>query len=645
MITEVANLSFSTRNPSLQPTPTCALDVENRGRLHCTKTVIALVFAIQIIMLAYEGRRDSPTWDEVGHFAAGLSHWYNGSFNLYRVNPPLVRFVACGPVALLERRVDLGGYEFSEGVGARGEFNAGATAAKDLGRRYFFDITIARWSCIPFALIGGYFCLRWARELYGYDAGLLALILWVFSPNILAHGHLITPDAGATALGVVANYTFWRWLRSPGATSTAMAGIALGLVELTKTTWIILFALWPLSWVVYRCLNRRTTRAQASVWREVGQMMIIWVLGVWIINIGYGFERSFNKLREYQFVSARFSGNSLRPNNSNDAVIGDEYFGNRFSSTSLANLRVPLPANYLVGVDIQNLDFERRMWSYLRGEWRLGGWWWYYVYALLVKEPLGTWVLGILAVGLTVCCRGYVARWQDELVLLAPAVVVLIVVSSQTGFNHHLRYVLPALPFLFIWISKVARSLTLGHRVVTMLTMAALTWSIISSLSVFPHSLSFFNELVGGPKNGHHHLANSNTDWGQDLLYLKRWLEHHPEARPLHLSYDMPLIDPKQAGIEYVQPPIGPGSERAKGRAPDEVGPHPGWYAISVNHLHGLGQEFTYFLNFEPVAMAGYSIYIYQITPREANRVRAKLGLPLVRNADTIAEKQMGGQL
>jgi hypothetical protein len=48
------------------------------------------------------------------------------------------------------------------------------------------------------------------------------------------------------------------------------------------------------------------------------------------------------------------------------------------------------------------------------------------------------------------------------MVLLAPLAVILALVSSQTGFNHHLRYVLPIFPFAFIWASKVARAAGFG---------------------------------------------------------------------------------------------------------------------------------------------------------------------------------------
>ena len=35
-----------------------------------------------------------------------------------------------------------------------------------------------------------------------------------------------------------------------------------------------------------------------------------------------------------------------------------------------------------------------------------------------------------------------------------------------------------------------------------------------SSLAIYPHSLSYFNELAGGPTKGHYHLIDSNIDWG-----------------------------------------------------------------------------------------------------------------------------------
>ena len=53
-----------------------------------------------------------------------------------------------------------------------------------------------------------------------------------------------------------------------------------------------------------------------------------------------------------------------------------------------------MPKQYVLGFDSQKKDLEHfGQKSYLRGEWKDGGWWYYYFYGLLVKVPCGTWGL------------------------------------------------------------------------------------------------------------------------------------------------------------------------------------------------------------------------------------------------------------
>lgn len=60
---------------------------------------------------------------------------------------------------------------------------------------------------------------------------------------------------------------------------------------------------------------------------------------------------------------------------------------------------------------------------------------------------------------------------------------------------------------------------------------------------MFPHSMSYFNELAGGPRNGHRYMVHATFGWSQDDFYLKRWLESHPEidAPYLHLERSVSL--------------------------------------------------------------------------------------------------------
>lgn len=210
----------------------------------------ALLLGTHAMLLGWGALRHSPTRDEAGHLPAAVSHWRFGRFDLYRVNPPLVRMIAATPLLAfdLKFRWDEVDLEFAQ----RREFPIGRQFIEDNGEEAFWCFTLARWACIPISLGGGYVCFRWSREMYGPSAAIFALTLWCFCPNILAHGQLITPDVGAAALGLAAAYFFRLWLQGPTYSRAFSAGLFLGLAELAKFTWLVLFPLWLVLWLAWR---------------------------------------------------------------------------------------------------------------------------------------------------------------------------------------------------------------------------------------------------------------------------------------------------------------------------------------------------------------------------------------------------------
>ncbi len=278
---------------------------------------------------------------------------------------------------------------------------------------------------------------------------------------------------------------------------------------------------------------------------------------------------------------------------------------------------MPLPSSYVLGFDIQKSDFENsngNRTSYFRGKWYDHGWWWYYLFVVAVKTPLGTIGLFILAVFSRIG-RGWRSGCRDVIVLLAPGMALFVLASSQTGFSHHPRYVLPALPYALIWAGQAAAIPFVARptwRRASKWAVGVLgAWSIASSAWIWPHSLAYFSELVGGPLRGGFYLQSSNIDWGEDLLYLKRWIDSHPEARPLYVAY-WGVTSPKLAGVDFPKPQVEAGRSDS-----DSPVLRPGWYAISQKCLRGddrfgpSGCEV--FLNFKPVDYVGYSIFIYHI--------------------------------
>lgn len=570
--------------------------------------LVVAILLTHVGLLGWSASCHSPTVDEPGHLVAGISHWEFGRYELYRVNPPLVRMVAVLPVLIAGYEPDWS--SFQAHPGARPVFAMGGNFVAANGRRTLWLTTLARWACIPLSLIGALVCYVWARDLYGSGAGLLALLLWCASPNILAHASMITPDAAATALGIAACYAFWKWLKKPNWTRTVVAGVALGVAELAKFTLAVFYPLWLVIWLAYRLPERKHLTAR-RLSRELGLLAVTMCLSLIVINLGYSFEETLKPLGSFEFVSKTFGG---------EKAAG--LSGNRFRGTWLEKLPAPLPANYLRGMDIQRCDFEyMKRPSFLRGEFSKTGWWYYYLYGLAIKVPLGTWLLVLLAAGSRLMSAAGSARWRDRLVLLAPLVVILTLVSSQTAFSHHFRYVLPIFPFAFVWMSQVAQQ---SSRAVRASALLALLWCVGSSLWVYPHSLSYFNELVGGPRGGRHHMIDSNIGWGQDLLFLEQWMNEHPEAKPLYLVY-YGYFDPAHIGIDYDFPKLSSLADDAPGSRPMR---EPGWYAVSVHFLSGFSwrvsrgrsadwvpkHAFTDLLEQEPTATAGYSIYIYHVS-------------------------------
>ena len=85
------------------------------------------------------------------------------------------------------------------------------------------------------------------------------------------------------------------------------------------------------------------------------------------------------------------------------------------------------------------------------------------------------------------------------------------------------------------------------------------------------------------------------------------------------------LLSPSLFGIDYI--PLGTvaGKIAYDAQSASEFGPCPGWYAVSAHYLHDPAHD--YLLQFEPVATAGYSIYIYHITLEDANRAPPRDGV------------------
>jgi len=492
------------------------------------RPAIVALLAAQGMLLAHSASLIAPTFNEPAHLVAGLSIWRFGRFDLYQVNPPLTHLWAAVPVALSGYDEDWSGAV--DGIGARAEFQVGADFVQANHDRVLHLVRLARWFMIPFALIGGVFLYDWTCELFRSEfAGVIALAVWTFDPWVLGHGGLVTPDIPAASMGLGAGWLFWRWLRDRTWGSAVVAGLLLGLALLTKFTWFVLLPIWCAVFLIWtladlRDRNRPIARANKldhhsmrGPFASSGQLAFMLVVALYVVNCGYLFQSTMRPLGEIEFVSRSLAGLERDYRGS----------GNRFRESWLGSVPIPLPAKLLEGIDLQKRDFEDyQARSYLRGVWRDRGWWYYYLYGLAVKTPHGTQLLLLFALVVLARAKG-MPPWPDLLVILLPTVTIIVLVSSQTEFNHHVRYVIPVWTYLLVLTGAPAVQTTPVHRLAV---LACVAINMASVLTTHPNNLAYFNEAAGRSMGGYRHLAHSNLDWGQHAIEILNSPCDYPNA-------------------------------------------------------------------------------------------------------------------
>ena len=422
--------------------------------------LVGAILTLHALLVWYSSRQNFATFDEVGFLASGVAHWETGTYRYYSVNPPLPRMLATLPVWMAEPVTTYPDPVNLDTPGSRPEMKAGLLLSEQNAERYLYLLRLSRLAGIVWSVAGGWLVWRWGGELYGPRGGWVPLVLWSVSPSILAHAPLLTPDLPTTVAGLAATYAFWHYLRQPSWPAAIRAGLLLGIALLCKFTLLVLYVVWPLLWLAYLWARRSDSTNGWPGWRrQAGQLGMVVFLSLLVIHWGYNFTGAFRPLGSFTFVSRRLGG---EPPNGRRVFTGGLY-GNRFYGTWLAPIPVPVPADYLIGIDTQARDFDHGSFSYLRGQWREVGCWYYYLYALGVKVPVGAAALVLWGLALTLARHRASAPWPDELVLWLPVAAILILVSSQVGINHHMRYILPLFPFAMVATGKLGYFLRAGH--------------------------------------------------------------------------------------------------------------------------------------------------------------------------------------
>jgi hypothetical protein len=190
--------------------------------------------------------------------------------------------------------------------------------------------------------------------------------------------------------------------------------------------------------------------------------------------------------------------------------------------------------------------------TYIFGRVHAHGVPYYFPAAFVIKSTLGFMLLLVLAF-YSVLSKG-LEGWQRLSFLMVPPLVYLLI-AVDTGLNIGARHILPMYPFLAVLIGGAAVSLWQQRRLWIYVTLILLGWHVASAMWSAPNYLAYSNELFGGPANTHRYLTDSNTDWGQQLVSVKRYLDQHKIHDCWFGYFVQPSIDYHSYGIPCRQLP------------------------------------------------------------------------------------------
>ena len=508
---------------------------------------------------------DSPTVDEPPHILSGYAALKYGQAYIDPEHPLLAKTLASLPLLLQDIKFNKNDPDYKT---QEADFDIGKMfAASQRFLNYSGNnpdgiLLSTRIPMIFLTVLFGVFIFLFTKKLFGDLAALIATFFYATEPNILAHGGLVNTDLAGAGFILTTIFSLFLYWERQSTKRLAVLILSLSAALLSKYSAIFLVPL---------VLALMTIRYLTQSHRPIRHLIFV-VLGVLLlISLFYG------------LISFADRG-----------VLG-------FS-----------PYQYFFGLaTVQHELYTDLRFAYLLGEGYYGSRWYYFPILILAKTQIVLLASFILSLFLLVGKRLHLSLGQLVSLLLPP--LFFLGLALTTKFNIGVRHVLPLYPFMII---LGAASITVLSRVVItklnkkiglvvaglliFLFIGSRAWSIATT---FPGYLSYCNFIFGGTENGWKVSNDSNYDWGQDV---KRLADYVNKNSITSIASD---IYPGAYATKYYKIPV-------TSISPKDTN-YKGYLALSTFsitfHEHRKDNYSWVVDNYQPIAKAGYSIFIYEV--------------------------------
>lgn len=547
-------------------------------------SLFSIIIGIHFLISYLSMQNNSLTYDESVNLVSGYHFVKTGATYLNPEHPPLLSVISAVPLFFMELNpphID----EPNPWVTLYLQKNS--SKRYRIANRFIFENTVpaeriirsARTMIILLSCILLSLIYYMGNKLGGFYAGLFSALLYALDPNIIAHSQVVTMDMGLTLFYFLSSIFFIEFITKKGWKYLFLTGIFLSCALLVKFPSVLLFPAFFVIIILHSFKDRKDLFKNSFALLLLLFFSFIFILLFYRCNIHF-----FLKSLEYAYNHSR-----------------------------------------------------RGDYNYLFGKFSAHGWFYYFIVAFFVKTPLGA--LVAIFISLFYILKNLERFGLAKILLIPPGIFFLASLFSTINIGH--RYILPVYPFLFL-LSGIAFSYLRGTRFWRYVFITSVLSVCFANIRIYPHYLSFFNAIGGGPERGYKILIDSNIDWGQDLKYLKEYMDKQG-IDEVYFAY-FGSVDPAYYGIKYRFLPSSFYRYVEGAHSPFNLKPplpERKVLAVSVSYFYQ-SIAYRWLIDMNPTARAGYSIFIFDITnniPARINLVKTYLLVNAVDTAHTELEQ------
>jgi len=240
-----------------------------------TKLFAGIIIAVAVVLSIASSWNDSLVVDEVPHIGAGYSYLVKGDMRLNMEHPPLAKDLAAIPLLFLNLNQSAFQSKFWQ-TDVNGQWEFGRLFIFNSGNDADLIRHLARLPMLLFFILSAALLFKWARRLYGNAGAIISLVLFSFSPTVIAHSRFVTTDMAALFGVLLATYFFINYLKNQTTKNLIIAGLVFGVALLCKFSTVLLVPFFVLLALLYPSRRRVHTFFFTILIFAIGVVIVLW---------------------------------------------------------------------------------------------------------------------------------------------------------------------------------------------------------------------------------------------------------------------------------------------------------------------------------------------------------------------------------